>query len=367
MTLSVDIRHPLANFTLTAAFEAEPGVTAIFGQSGAGKTTLINAVAGMLRPAEGRIALDGRVFSDDSTFVPPHRRRIGYVFQDGRLFPHLTVRQNLLYGRWFARGKADPARIVTLLGIGALLDRRPARLSGGEKQRVAIGRALLSSPRLLLLDEPLAALDEGRKAEIMPYLERLREEGLPILYVSHSVAEVVRLASRVVLLDAGRVRAIGDPGLLLADPGAGLPPRDSGALLPARIAAQEPDGLARVETAAGALFLHTDLPIGAAVRVRIHAQDIMIALTPPEGISALNRLPATVEAVLPQGHEALIRLRIGPEPALARITMRSATLLGLAPGTRCHAILKTAAIGDQSLSGGVGVGATTGLFSARSR
>lgn len=370
MTLSVAIRHPLPHFDLDVSFEAGAGITAIFGRSGAGKTTLINAVAGMMRPAHGRITLDGQVLSEGRAFVPPHRRRVGYVFQDGRLFPHLTVRQNLGYGRWFNGAAADGGRIVEMLGLGPLLDRRPARLSGGEKQRVAIGRALLSAPRLLLLDEPLAALDDARKGEILPYLERLREEGLPILYVSHSVAEVTRLAAQVVLLEAGHIVARGSPAEILADPAAGLERGDAGALLRVRFIGQEGDGLARFESEVGPLFLAAEGTAGQTLRLRIRAQDVMIARTAPEDISALNVLPAVVESLAPQGHEVLVRLRLGSDRLLARITARSAQALALAPGVRCHAVLKTVAIGDQSLSLGtteLSGGVTTGVVSARSR
>src|SRR5207248_11569871 len=188
---------------------------ALFGRSGAGKTSLINAIAGLLRPERGQIIVEGDVLTDSEQgiFVPPRRRRIGYVFQEGRLFPHLSVRQNLLYGRWFAPkgGRAgEVEQIVALLGIGALLQRRPANLSGGEKQRVAIGRALLARPRLLVMDEPLASLDEARKIEILPYIERLRDDtGIPIVYVSHAIAEVTRLATTMVLISEGRVAAVG--------------------------------------------------------------------------------------------------------------------------------------------------------------
>src|SRR6266545_2669134 len=205
--LKVAVEHHFGSFVLDAAFESAGGLTALFGRSGTGKTSLINAIAGLLRPERGRIVVDGEVLTDTErgVFVSARRRRIGYVFQEGRLFPHLTVRQNLLYGRWFSPKDGSPAgevdQIVDLLGIGALLQRRPANLSGGEKQRVAIGRALLASPKLLLMDEPLASLDEARKAEILPYIERLRDETkIPIVYVSHSVAEVARLASTIVLL-----------------------------------------------------------------------------------------------------------------------------------------------------------------------
>src|SRR5262245_24496700 len=181
MTLAVDIRHRLGNFQLEASFTTGGGLVALFGRSGSGKTSIINIIAGLIRPHQGRVAIGEEVLVDTArrVFVPRHRRRIGYVFQEGRLFPHLTVRQNLLYGRWFvpqADRRDDLGRVVDLLGIGSILERAPGKLSGGEKQRVAIGRALLASPRLLLMDEPLASLDEARKAEILPYIERLRDQ-----------------------------------------------------------------------------------------------------------------------------------------------------------------------------------------------
>src|SRR5436190_1176918 len=213
--LSVAVAHHFGSFALDAAFDSAGGLTALFGRSGAGKTSLINAIAGLLRPERGRIVVDGAVLTDTErgVFVPARRRRIGYVFQEGRLFPHLTVRQNLLYGRCFAPkggGSGEVDQMIDLLGIGALLRRRPAHLSGGEKQRVAIGRALLARPRLLVMDEPLASLDEARKTEILPYIERLRDRaGVPIVYVSHQIAEVVRLATTMVVLSEGSVAAIG--------------------------------------------------------------------------------------------------------------------------------------------------------------
>ena len=214
MALEVDIRHRLGAFELAATFTAEGGATALWGPSGAGKTSIVNIVAGLIAPDHGRVAVDGTVLVDraNGVFVPPRKRRIGYVFQDGRLFPHLTVRRNLLYGRLLTpKGKRFVRfdEVVGLLGIGDLLDRRPGLLSGGEKQRVAIGRALLMSPRLLLMDEPLASLDEARRAEILPYIERLRDEAkVPIVYVTHRREEVERLASTVVRLEAGRVIAV---------------------------------------------------------------------------------------------------------------------------------------------------------------
>jgi molybdate transport system ATP-binding protein len=213
--LAVDVEKTFGDFSLAARFESAGGVTALFGPSGAGKTTIINMLAGLLTPDRGRIVLGDRILFDSTTRtnVPPQMRRIGYVFQEGRLFPHLSVRQNLDYGRWMRGLPRDPAaleRIAALLDIGHLLSRRPGRLSGGERQRVAVGRALLMRPVLLLLDEPLASLDAARKREIFPYLKRLRDEAkVPMVYVSHQAAEVKRIATSVVRLEAGRVVAVG--------------------------------------------------------------------------------------------------------------------------------------------------------------
>jgi molybdate transport system ATP-binding protein len=219
--LSVDVEKRLGEFSLAAKFEAAGGATALFGPSGAGKTSLVNMIGGLLTPDRGRIALDDAVLFDSAARinVPAYRRGIGMVFQEGRLFPHMTVARNLDYGRWMSGLAADTAaqgRIVELLDIGALLTRRPGRLSGGERQRVAIGRALLMKPRLLLLDEPLASLDRARKLEILPYLARLRDEAkVPMIYVSHQAGEIQRLCSQVLRIEDGRVAAEG--GLELLD------------------------------------------------------------------------------------------------------------------------------------------------------
>ncbi|MBR0716327.1 molybdenum ABC transporter ATP-binding protein [Bradyrhizobium liaoningense] len=213
--LRVDVEKKLGEFSLEASFTSEGRVTGLFGASGSGKTSLVNMIAGLLRPDRGTIAIDGDVVDDTAAgiHVPTYRRRIGYVFQDARLFPHLNVAQNLDYGRRMNGLAADPAqqkRIVDLLDIGALLDRRPGKLSGGERQRVALGRALLAKPRLLLLDEPLGALDEARKLEILPYLVRLRDEAnVPMVYVSHDVAELRQLATQIVMLKQGKVTSFG--------------------------------------------------------------------------------------------------------------------------------------------------------------
>ena len=219
--LAVDVEKRLGDFFLSARFQSGNGVTAVYGPSGAGKTTLVNMISGLLAPDRGRIAIDDMVLFDSTQRInlPPHGRRIGYVFQEGRLFPHLSVRQNLDYGRWVRGLPPDipqMQRIVSLLDIGDLLERRPGKLSGGERQRIAIGRALLMRPRLLLLDEPLASLDVARKREILPYLERLRDDevGVPMVYVSHQAAELRRIATSVVRLVGGGVAATGGKELL---------------------------------------------------------------------------------------------------------------------------------------------------------
>ena len=224
--LRVDVSKQLGEFSLQASFASEGRVTGLFGVSGAGKTSLINMIAGLLRPDRGGIAIDDETLDDTAAgvHVPAHRRRIGYVFQDARLFPHLDVRQNLDYGRRMNRladDHAQRARVTDLLDIGSLLNRRPGQLSGGERQRVALGRALLSKPRLLLLDEPLGSLDEERKVEILPYLVRLRDEaGVPMVYVSHDACEMRQLATSIVILKRGRVTAFGGTDVL---PGAVSP------------------------------------------------------------------------------------------------------------------------------------------------
>jgi molybdate transport system ATP-binding protein len=358
--LEVDIEHQLGGFDLDIHFRSGPGLTALFGRSGAGKTSIVNVIAGLVRPEKGRIVVDGSVLIDTERgiWVPAHRRRVGYVFQEDRLFPHLTVRQNLLFGRWFATGSKPTAPlhdVVDLLGIGGLLDRRPARLSGGEKQRTAIGRALLAGPRLLLMDEPLASLDDPRKDEILPYIERLRDRaGVPIVYVSHAVAEVTRLASTIVLISDGRVRAVGPLQEVMGR--AELYPMtgrfEAGAVLAARVAAHDARwGLTELAGDFGKLIVpRLPTPVGASLRVRIRARDVILAASPPMDISALNVLAGRVEAVVPIEEAALeVQLRLGKERLLARVTKRSGAALDLIPGREVFAVIKTVAIDRRSL------------------
>src|SRR4051812_34108508 len=362
--LSVAVEHRLGDFRLDAAFDSEGGLTALFGRSGAGKTSLVNAIAGLIRPERGRITLDDTVMTDTGrgVFIPTRRRRIGYVFQEGRLFPHLTVRQNLLYGRWFASEKTRPGEIehvVELLGISDLLARRPANLSGGEKQRVAIGRALLAHPRLLVMDEPLAALDEARKAEILPYIERLRDETrIPIVYVSHQVAEVARLATTLVVLSEGRVAAAGPTAAIMGRidlfPLTGR--AEAGAILQTRVAEHDVRfGLTTLRAAAGDLRVpYIDLRLGMPMRVRIRARDVMIAVEPPHGLSALNVLPGIVAEI---GHAdgpiVDIRLDCAGEALAARLTRRSVETLGLEPGRQVYAVIKSIAFDHHSIAGSI--------------
>ena len=359
MSLTIDLCHDLPGLSLNVRFDAPAGITALFGRSGAGKTSVVQAVAGLLRPDAARIAVDDWVLTDTARGInlPPHRRKIGYVFQDARLFPHLTVRQNLTYGRWFHRGagRSDFDQIVELLGLEPVLARRPQRLSGGEKSRVALGRAILSEPRFLLLDEPMAALDEGRKQEVLPYLERLRDDlGIPMLYVSHSMAEVARLATTMVLIDAGKVVASGPVAEVLANPQTAplLGLREAGALLHAPIAAHEGDGLTRLALSAGSLFLpQVRGRVGDHLRLRILAQDVMIAVARPTGISALNILTATVAEVrLGAGPGAMVRLDLGDgQSVLSRITRRSAQSLGLSQGQSVYAVIKAVSVAQENV------------------
>jgi molybdate transport system ATP-binding protein len=355
MTLAVALEHRLGEFQLDVSFECGAGVTALFGQSGAGKTTVVNAIAGLVRPHRGRIALNGEPLFDSGRgiHVPVRERRFGYVFQEGRLFPHLTVRQNLGYSRLFGGGNAAPeefSHIVELLGLADLLGRRPARLSGGEKQRVAIGRALLARPRMLLLDEPLASLDAPRRDEILRYLELLRDEvEVPIIYVSHAVEEVVRLADSVVLMSAGKVVAAGGVEEIMGRPdlrtAAGI--FEGGTVIDARVTAQDiQDDLATLAFDGGTLKVtNLDALIGEPVRVRIRARDVSIALDLPSRISIQNVLPGTIAAIgTERGGVVDVTIGVGSVKLRSRITKRAARELALAPGLGVFAMIKAVSL-----------------------
>lgn len=358
--ISVDVALKCGAFDLDLAFENEAGITCLFGRSGAGKTLTINLIAGLARPDRGRIVLDGRTLVDTGTgvFVPPHRRRIGLVFQDARLFPHLTVKQNLVYGRWFARNAGVAFdRVVETLGLRHLLARRPARLSGGEKQRVTIGRALLAAPALLLMDEPLASLDTERKLEILPLIESLRDSfRIPIVYVSHAVEEVARLASRVVVLDNGRVAAIGPVeealGPALKTTGTSRFARAS-VVTGTLSAVDEAYGLTEISHPAGKIWLVG--PAGAPgekVRVVVKSTDITLARSAGHDTSIRNALSGTVGALeTDDGPLAGVAIDLdGHGHLFALATRKAVDELGLAPGKRVFALIKTAALDERAVA-----------------
>ncbi|WP_135501496.1 molybdenum ABC transporter ATP-binding protein [Roseovarius aestuariivivens] len=364
MSLTVDIRHAFPGVTLDLSVRAGQGVTAIFGPSGAGKSSLVNAIAGLLHADEGRIVLAGETLFDSAArvYVPPAKRRIGYVFQDGRLFPHLSVAANMRFGARFAPEGLDRAemdRLTDLLGLRALLHRKPGSLSGGEKQRVALARAWLCRPRLLLMDEPLAALDEPRKDEIFPYLERLRDAtSVPIIYVSHNLAEVARLADDLIVLQDGRAVLSGRAETVLSDPKA-LPlvgVREAGAVLQARVVEHDADGLSRLRLSGGDLWLPgVSAAPGATVRLRVLAQDVLLSRDRPSGLSSQNILPVTVEALFRgAGPGVAVKLRAGEDTLLARITARAAGEMQLAPGQDCFAVLNAISIPRGSIGHAAG-------------
>lgn len=328
------------------------GVTALFGHSGAGKTTLLRCIAGLERAPSGKVVVDGAVWQDENTWRPTHRRPIGYVFQESSLFPHLTVMGNLRYGmrRVASTAQANLDQAVSLLGIGHLLDRTPDRLSGGERSRVGIARALAVNPRILLMDEPLASLDGQRKQEILPYLERLhRELNIPIIYVSHAPDEVARLADHLVVMKDGRAIANGPLAETLTR--LNLPVRlgeDAGAVLEATVATVDAVWhLARVDFAGGSLWLADHgVAVGSPVRVRVLARDVSLAREQP-GISSIqNILPGRVDAVGDDEHPSatLVRVQVGQAMLLARLTRRSAAALGIAVGQTLWVQVKSVAL-----------------------
>ena len=343
----------LGAFRLAAAFTAPArGVTALFGPSGSGKTTLLRCIAGLEHAPGGRLVVNGTVWQDAAHSLPTHRRPLGYVFQEASLFPHLSVRANLEYGRRrvpVAAHKVAFDQAVALLGLAPLLARDPARLSGGERQRVAIARALLTSPQLLLMDEPLAALDQASKDDILPYLERLHDElAIPVLYVSHALDEVARVADQLVLLERGAVRASGPIAELVTRLDLPLAHGDSAeAIVAATVAAHDDDdGLSYLDSRAGRISLpRVALAVGRAVRVRIRARDVSLMLTRPEGTSILNVFPARVVDLGDDSPgQVMVRLDAGGAALLTRITRKSARLLALAPGVRVFAQVKGVAL-----------------------
>lgn len=351
---SLRLDHP--GFTLDVDLHLPGrGVTALFGHSGSGKTSCLRCIAGLERAGIGRLEINGECWQDSTNrlFVPPHQRALGYVFQDDNLFAHLTVRGNLEFG--MKRVAARQRRVawdlaVELLGIGHLLERMPERLSGGERQRVGIARALLTSPRLLLMDEPLAALDLKRKQEILPYLERLHDElETPVIYVSHSPDEVARLADYLVLLDEGRVVAQGDLRETLAR--LDLPTafgEDAGVVIDSVVAEHDATyHLTRLVFQGGdVLVARRDEAIGQRLRFRVHARDVSLALAKAEGTSISNLLPACVEQVVPADTPAhvLVRLNAQGTALLARISRRSADQLDVRAGKTLWAQIKTVAL-----------------------
>jgi molybdate transport system ATP-binding protein len=358
--ISVDAALELGGFDLDIAFENDDGITALFGRSGSGKSTTINLIAGLARPDRGRIVLDGRTLVDTETgvFVPRYRRRVGLVFQDTQLFPHLSVRQNLLFGRWFAPSAErtiDFEPVIEALGIGHLLARKPVRLSGGEKQRVALGRALLASPKILLMDEPLASLDQERKLEILPLIERLRDEfRIPIVYVSHSVEEVGRLASRVVVLDGGRVVAIGGveevlgPGLSVA----GISRFARSSVIAGKLTNVDAAyGLTEIAHPAGTIWLVGRAgPVGREARVVIKSTDITLAKTRAEALSVRTTLVGKVAAIETDGGPlAGVSIALDGHGRLYALATRKAVdELALTVGDQVFALVKSAALDERA-------------------
>ncbi len=324
------------------------GVTALYGPSGSGKTTLLRCIAGLDRAPDGRLRVNGEVWQEGPRWLPPHRRPLGYVFQEPSLFPHLSVLGNLRYGqrRSSAGQRVSLEQAVDLLGIAHLLERRPDRLSGGERQRVAIARALAVNPRILLMDEPLAALDGARKRELLPYLETLhRTLAIPVLYVSHAPEEVARLADHLVVLAQGRVRVAGPLGAVLGDmPSAGGPGIEIGTVLETRLRCHDADNdLSCLDFSGGALWVarRPEAP-GSPVRCRILPEDVGLALERPLRTSILNCLPAQVLSLEETDIAAhrLVRLRAGEAILLARITRKSAHALNLQAGQTVYAMIK---------------------------
>jgi molybdate transport system ATP-binding protein len=333
----------------------EPGVIGLFGRSGCGKSTTVNLIAGLLHADSGRLQLGDEVLFDAAKGInlASERRRIGYVFQDARLFPHYTVAGNLRYGLQRARGDTPSDKqnisfdsVVSLLGIEPLLQRRPFQLSGGEKQRVALGRALLSQPRLLLLDEPLAALDQARRGEVLPYLERVRDQlKIPMVYVSHQFEEVLQLATHVVLMEQGRVLAQGDlPGISLRPELRALVGAEAiGAVVEGQVhSIDTATGLARIALGHGQMSVDgANLQLGQRIRMQLLARDLILALHMPQGLSVRNRLQGVITDIAPDEHHAtLVTVDVGGVLLIARVTTLAAQELNLHVGLSLWVLVK---------------------------
>ncbi|OZG69791.1 molybdenum ABC transporter ATP-binding protein [Hahella sp. CCB-MM4] len=331
----------------------DQGVTAIFGHSGSGKTTLLRCIAGLHKAPGGHLQINGETWQADKKFLPPYKRPIGYVFQESSLFPHLTARENLAFAIKRSTNRisdTDYRQILSLMGIENILNQHPSELSGGERQRVAIARALMIHPRILLLDEPLAALDFARKQDILPYLERVREQSaIPIIYVSHAADEVARLADHLVVMDQGRAVAQGPLKEVLAN--LDLPIKlgdDSGVVIEGRITERDVDWhLVRAEFSGGSLWVRdTGEALGQVIRIRILARDVSLALQPHDDTSILNRLQGEILEITPDENEAIssVKLRVGNDYLISRVTHRSVHHLELAPGRQIWAQIKSAAV-----------------------
>jgi molybdate transport system ATP-binding protein len=354
MSFSFMLRHRFSSTQMDLAFDVRsPGVTVLFGPSGSGKSTIINAACGLLRPDSCRIDVDGHVLADTRAgiWVVPERRRVGLVFQDSRLFPHMSVDTNLRFGmRRVAAGAIRFDAVVELLGIGGLLGRRPHTLSGGERQRVAIGRALLAQPHLLLMDEPLASLDPARKAEILPYLTRLKTAlKLPVLYVTHALDEAVQLADSMVLVEAGQVVAYGAMADVAARADLPLARReDAGAVVMCRV--EENDTSRELTRLAGGGVMFwvplLDRPVGANCRIRVPAREVILAARAPDAISLHNIIPGIVRRVMDDKPRRSVMVEVGlPEGGLlSRVTPDAIARLGLSPGSPVLALIKSTSI-----------------------
>jgi len=365
--IAIDVRKQLGDFTITARFESEArGIVALFGPSGSGKTSIINMLAGLLKPDNGCIEIDGRVLFDSKNGInlKVENRRIGYVFQESRLFPHMSVRSNLIYGRKRAppgSREIDFDQVVNVLGIGQLLDQKPQTLSGGEQQRVALGRALLANPDILLMDEPLASLDVTRKSEILLFIEMVRDSfDVPIIYVSHAIDEIIRLADTLVLVDNGEIAAAGPVEELTSR----LHLRrltgryDAGSVIPAKVESHEEEyGLTNLSFTGGILWVpRVKATKGTSVRVRIRARDVSLALQKPVGISQINILQGKISEIgSPRNdhndsppHDIDICVDIGV-PLWVRITRWSLDQMDLSEGKEVYALIKSTSIDRQSL------------------